>query len=424
MKVPIDKIVVKERRRKEFGDIDGLAGSIEKHGLLHPLTLTDEFELVAGERRLKACKKLKLKTVECIKKSQLSEVQKAEIELEENLYRKEFTWQEEVQAKWKIDLIKRKLYGSATKGHESGGWRVKDTAMALGLSAGGVSEDIQLAVALLEYPQLAKEPSKYAARKKLLLLRENQAQAELNKRLSKVHPVPNAIHGDCRDVIPTLKEEIHLVIADPPWGIKIEESHGLGKMSGATPFEDDPEKSLALVKVVYKLMYDVLVKDAHAYVFFGMGKCLKYLNGKFTGFSMYLEQYKALTVAGFDVDPLPLFWDKGSASAPGMYTRWTSSYEAIFYCRKGNRDLNIAGKNVLPYKRVPPAQKIHDTEKPVRLIDQLIAASTLPGETVLDPFGGSGVTLEAALQLGRNVIIIEKEKKYYNNICERARGLK
>ena len=55
----------------------------------------------------------------------------------------------------------------------------------------------------------------------------------------------------------------------------------------------------------------------------------------------------------------------------------------------------------------------HPTQKSLQLMKRIISVHTNPGQIILDPFMGSGSTGEAALQLGRQFIGIEKEKKYY-----------
>ncbi len=63
MEVNIDLIVVKDRHRKDFGDIDSLAKSIEYQGLLQPIGIDSNYNLIFGERRLRAHKRLGLKTI-------------------------------------------------------------------------------------------------------------------------------------------------------------------------------------------------------------------------------------------------------------------------------------------------------------------------------------------------------------------------
>lgn len=56
--VKIDRIRVEDRHRQDLGDLSSLVKSIEDIGLLHPIVITDDFRLIAGQRRLEACRKL------------------------------------------------------------------------------------------------------------------------------------------------------------------------------------------------------------------------------------------------------------------------------------------------------------------------------------------------------------------------------
>ena len=74
--------------------------------------------------------------------------------------------------------------------------------------------------------------------------------------------------------------------------------------------------------------------------------------------------------------------------------------------------------NVLRRRRVPPARKLHPTEKPLDLLCDLISVTTPPGGLVLDPFAGSGSTVAAAKMLGRSAIGIERDAAF----VEKARA--
>jgi len=91
MALPVDAITIPDRRREDYGDIAGLAASIAKYGLLHPIVLDDEATLVAGGRRLEAVKSLGWDTVPVRAFGELTEAERHEIELEENLQRKDLT---------------------------------------------------------------------------------------------------------------------------------------------------------------------------------------------------------------------------------------------------------------------------------------------------------------------------------------------
>ena len=69
-------------------------------------------------------------------------------------------------------------------------------------------------------------------------------------------------------------------------------------------------------------------------------------------------------------------------------------------------------------------KRIHPTQKPLKLIERIVSASSNPGDLVLDPFAGSGSTLVACEKLVRNCIAIEKDEKYVRGIVNRFNGLK
>jgi DNA modification methylase len=70
--------------------------------------------------------------------------------------------------------------------------------------------------------------------------------------------------------------------------------------------------------------------------------------------------------------------------------------------------------------RIRPARRNgHPVPFPVELACRVIRLSTWPRETVLDPFAGSGTTLEAARRLGRRAIGIEVSERYCELTAQR-----
>ncbi len=59
-----------------------------------------------------------------------------------------------------------------------------------------------------------------------------------------------------------------------------------------------------------------------------------------------------------------------------------------------------------------PSKNFHPTVKPVALMEYLVKLVTREGQTVLDPFAGSGTTGIACKNLNRNAILIEREAEY------------
>lgn len=94
MLVDIDKIVVGDRIRRDFGDLEELAENIRRNGLLNPLTVNSDFKLLAGERRYRACKLLGWQQVDVRMVESEDEAQDLEIEMSENNVRRNFTGSE------------------------------------------------------------------------------------------------------------------------------------------------------------------------------------------------------------------------------------------------------------------------------------------------------------------------------------------
>ena len=63
--------------------------------------------------------------------------------------------------------------------------------------------------------------------------------------------------------------------------------------------------------------------------------------------------------------------------------------------------------------------KVHPTEKPARLYEVIVAASSNPGDLVVDPFAESGVTALVARELGRRFVVVEQDPEYVELILKR-----
>ena len=76
--------------------------------------------------------------------------------------------------------------------------------------------------------------------------------------------------------------------------------------------------------------------------------------------------------------------------------------------------------NCFDWTRDNDTPKIHPTQKPVKLLENLIQIFTDPGEVVIDPVAGSGSTLLAAAQTGRRGIGFEIKKNFYKEAKEQV----
>lgn len=87
----INDIKIGRRVRDDYGDMQTLAESIQEHGLLHPIVVDSDYNLIAGCRRLLACERIGLKEIEVKVIGDISEKELRILELEENIRRKDLT---------------------------------------------------------------------------------------------------------------------------------------------------------------------------------------------------------------------------------------------------------------------------------------------------------------------------------------------
>lgn len=104
--LPINEIKVEDRQRLDLGDINALAESIKQYGLIQPIVINQEKRLVAGGRRLAAVRSLNHTHIDVVYRETLSVDELHELELEENVRRKNMSWQEEALTVAKIHELK------------------------------------------------------------------------------------------------------------------------------------------------------------------------------------------------------------------------------------------------------------------------------------------------------------------------------
>lgn len=91
MILKIKDVKIGQRVRDEYGDMQALAESIREHGLLHPIVVDSDYNLIAGCRRLLACERIGKKEIEAKVLEDISEKELRILELEENIQRKDLT---------------------------------------------------------------------------------------------------------------------------------------------------------------------------------------------------------------------------------------------------------------------------------------------------------------------------------------------
>jgi site-specific DNA-methyltransferase (adenine-specific) len=115
-----------------------------------------------------------------------------------------------------------------------------------------------------------------------------------------------------------------------------------------------------------------------------------------------------------------VIWDKRN---PGLGWRYRRQHEMVMIAhRTGGKllwaDNDVAARNI--YSFMPPRERSHPNEKPVAMVEHFLQLHSLRGQTILDPFMGSGTTLVACQRLGRQGIGIEIDPDYFAIACKRV----
>ena len=115
-----------------------------------------------------------------------------------------------------------------------------------------------------------------------------------------------------------------------------------------------------------------------------------------------------------------VIWNKKN---PGLGWRYRRQHEMVMIAhRTGGKLLwandDLAVRNIIDL--MPPRDRVHPNEKPLALMEQFIQWHTLPGQSVLDPFMGSGGTLVACQRLGRKGTGIELDPEHFETACRRV----
>jgi len=420
----LDSVIVDERVRKDMGDIDELCNSIKAVGLIQPIVISRDNRLIAGERRLRALKRLGVDALSHAKtfiyNDEVDPLRISAMEIEENVKRKQLTWQEEVLAKKRLLDIMVQLHGVSHPGHPSrseslgitsAGFGVNKLSALLGESNAQTSKDLELAELITNIPQLAKAETKEAARRTALLattvaIALKQSAANPPKQDQKWTLYEGDFVNNVNNIEPST---IDFIVVDPPYG---EDSSGMGPNSKqllASPFQDSLVPTVNLLQNLAVCSWRALRADRFLAVFFG--------------FAVYSILVEALDSVGFSVDLSPLIWVKNTVINTSPYTRYGRSYEPLLLARKGEPKLiRPTQRDVIQIDNVITRgvneQKLYQAQKPVALIEKLILDLCVPGGTVVDFCAGSGTTGEAALKNGRRVVLFEKDP----TACQIIRG--
>jgi DNA modification methylase len=179
-------------------------------------------------------------------------------------------------------------------------------------------------------------------------------------------------HGDCREILPQLGR-FDLLLTDPPYGVK----------KGYASYEDAPQQNDDLICSIIPVLAGA---SSRRLITCGVGNIWKYPPADWV-----------------------ICWSKPNSMSRSIVANANIWEPVLVYGCKG---FGVDGVTV----SIVPQLLDHPCPKPLKLFRWLIAKASAENDSIIDPFLGSGTTLEAAKELGRKATGIEIEERY----CEIA----
>ena len=430
--LPPSSIRVAEGRQRQDFDLASLKASIDLRGVITPIIVTKDEPpvLVAGERRLRASLELGLASIPVRFIDELDPIELKIIELEENVKRKDLSWQEIVVGVEEIHL----LYCS-----KSEGWTQERTAQSIGLSPPTISVALRVAKDIDD--EHVRKCGTYREAYNLLQRRDARAAAaKMDELLAKGEPGPKAPEAGATPLEqyidgleevekkssgslveppkPTLRlsspnkilnedfskwwptysgPKFNLIHCDFPYGIGLFESNGvrtgpqrsqMGRDEGES-YGDSYETYMGLVLELCAALPSIASSSCHLMFWFSN----KWEIEQWTR-ATFAERLPALKFAHY-----PLIWLKsdnaGVASIPDKQPRHI--YEAALFGSLGERPLVRLKSDAYAAQT---DKSMHTSCKPEPMLRHFMEMLVDEHTVMLDPTCGSGTSVRAAQSLG------------------------
>jgi ParB/RepB/Spo0J family partition protein len=438
--IPITSIRIEARQRKNLDNgkaeelretsMGALKESINRVGLINPVTVTRTGFLIAGERRLTACKELGHQEILVRYFEDLPPLERKRMELDENIRRANLTWQERAGAIYEYFLL--------SGGDTEPSFTQEKCAEELNLSATNVGRSITVARVLVEQEEL--EEGQLGHDKQILASatlneaygiltrrRDRRIETELSQ-LDEPELLPAGPHlpeGEAKGPTPGLGEgevpprpplpstpfpeprqawldllqadfvqwisdyqgrRFNLLHCDFPYGLEIGESAQVRTETGRNiGYHDSEENYWMLCQSLAANLDRVLFPSAHVLFWFSL---------KF--YTETLEFFRKNT--DLVVQDFPLIWHKSDnrGVVPDAQRQPRRVYETCLIMSRGDRKIIKVVSNCYP----APTGDLHTSEKPEPMLRHFMSMFVDELTEMLDPTCGSGSSLRAAESLG------------------------
>jgi len=465
--IPLDKITIEDRQRKDPGNLDGLKQSLQTHGLIQPLVVNQNNRLLAGERRYRAAASLGWKEIAVVYRETLTPEECYELELEENKHRKDWDWKEECLLIAKIHLLRTRQAAKDSKT-----WGQLETGQLFNVNVANVNHAIYLAREIISNPdgEIAHAESAQDAWRVVLRKEQERINADLARRQAQLTTLAATINPleDLKDselytltetessnapqvgsvlaeqlttlreayknntLIPISKILLHTdaidhmlrnpscydhIITDPPYGIDMDmlnQQNYKGAFGDIETIleEHTVEGNQDLFKRFFPAAYGVLKPNGFLVLWCDQ--------------MQWQNLYSLALAEGFKVQRWPLTWVKTHPclnQAP--QANFTKTTEIAMVCRKGTAVLTSPQNDchILAARDNLCEQLNHPFAKPFEIWKFIIEAVSIEGQTILEPFAGRGSGVLSILGLKRKVVACESNEQHYHALLENVKQL-
>lgn len=427
--IPLSQIIVPESRQRSYFDEERLAdleGSIDRLGLIHPLVVTADNRLVSGERRLRAIsvlhdlgiavrydgKVVPADHVPAVLPSEAGVEELYELELEENIQRENLSWQEKADAIRRLHEMRATLAAAEGRTHT-----MPDTAEEVtGRRDAAYLQNVRRSVTVAQHladPEIAKAKSVDDAYK---ILQKREDVARNTARALEVGATATAsrytAHNvDClewlRNAAPA---QFDVICTDPPYGMGADQfGDAAGKLLTTDHQYDDSQESFRTLMTAFAPLVTAVAKpQAHLYLCCDIDQFI-WLRQLFLDLEWWVHRTPLINIKR----------EGGRVPWPEHGPR--RAWELVLYAVRGKKPTTAIYTDLIETKGDDNLG--HGAQKPVAMYVDMLKRSCRPGDSVLDPFGGTGTLIPAAHELSLYATVLEQNPAYYGICLKRLEQL-
>lgn len=367
--VSIDKIKPYENNPRNNDDaVDAVANSIKEFGWQQPIVVDNGGVIIAGHTRYKAAKQLKLKEVPIVVADNLTKEQVNAYRLADNKSGELATWdddelQEELDKILDIDMTD---FGFDLE------TELEDDEV--------IDDDYE--------EEVPEEPKSKLGQ--IYQLGRHRLMCGDSTKPEDVKKLMNGVQAD-------------LLITDPPYNVNYE-----GKQDSKMTIKNDHQEADDFYKFLlaaFTNAKDNMKAGAAFYIWYASSEAVNF--------------NRSAVDAGLSVRQ-ELIWAKNQMIIGRQDYQWQHEPCLYGWADNGSHSWYSDRKQttILNFDK-PQRSDLHPTMKPIPLFDYQIKNSSKSGDIVLDLFGGSGTTLMACEQNGRNAYLMEFDPRYVDVIIDR-----